>query len=1039
MATLTINHYINQVNNFINNLTNTRNSFYVFAGRSHPWDNDTSPPSSNGSISQIEQTVYEDLLYGKRITSSDVSALIPRYNWTSNTVYASYDQTDADLYSKQFYVMNDLYQVYKCVFNNNGAASTVKPSLSSAIGTFNTSDGYIWKYMYSIDTTANTKFTSADYIPVSTNAAVQGNTTPGSIDAIVITDGGSNYQVFETGYIYKLIDKYTIQLPSTSSSEDNYYVNSSIYLKSGWGAGQVREIVSSNGASKQIRVSASNPFDTHSRLDFANTPSGTILSGYTAIQNYDYVQYYYTANNGYFNSGTTLVQSDTGTTGTILTSNSSTLTVARTSTNTFSLSYPVRDASQDGVSKPGTVNIISGNNYVIANSSTQFTDAANGYSSGDYIRVGPNANTNIRRVTSVNSTVVVVDTAFAANLSGASTYKMPVAAMPSSITIYSANGIVSNTNLTSNRLSITNSSISGAYFIVGEKVNLVDSANTNQGANATVAFANSSTVYLSSVAGTWSDSLYIRGDSSLQRSYISSVDTNPNIVISNPQGSFLLGQPVYFTFNGANTASALLGSVTTLPNDQTEYQIGPTVSISGDGVNAIAVGIVNNSVGSGNNIIAASLINSGINYTYANVTIYANNQYGSNATAKSVIAPINGHGFDVEKELGARYVGITKTFDTGVNEGYFFPTYSSYRRVGIIQNPQFSDVRIELGSFDRVNLEINNKVTSTGNLITNWVVGEVVVQPSTNAAGLVASGNSSTLQLKNVLGTFSAGNASIKGYYSNTTANVASSNVIYFQVTNDSTAEIVSETTSGATGEITFLISNTNVVMSNVVGQFVTGDVLYDSTVNAYAVVGAISTANGSRDVTNSFGDKFNQTLRLTLSSNTNSYQTNETVIQEVTNASGRVVSTTNELDISYTAISGTFSVGQTLTDQTSHANGIISFANTTYLKLTGVSQELNFSAGHVINNGLGANGSITGLYSVLLLNNVNEEHRFQESTSYGIVGQVSGARGICNSYSLITYPELVRNSGKVIYTENITPVTRTASSKEDIKLVIKL
>jgi len=1018
-------------------MSSTNNAFYVFTGRPYAWDNDASPPAANGSLNQIQQSIYDDMLFGKIITSSDVSPLIPRYNWTSNTVYSPYDQNDADLYSKQFYVVTDQYQVFKCIYNNNNTASTVKPTLNSTTGTFNTGDGYIWKYMYSIDSSANTKFTSANYVPVAANTYVQGNTTPGSIDAIVITNGGNNYQVYESGFLYKLVDQYTIQLPSTTSSVDNYYANSSIYLKAGWGAGQIRQIVSSNGASKQIRVDTSTPFNTYTRLDFANTPVGTLTSGYTAIQNYDYVQYYYTANNGYFSPGATIIQAETGASGTVLTANSSTLAVARTSANTFGVTYPFRDASQDGTNKPGTVNITSGNNYVVANTGTQFTDTANGYATGDYIRVGSVSNNNIRRVTSVNSTVVVVDTNFSNNIIGANTYKLPIAAEVSSMTVYSANGTIANTNLNSKILTISSPVLSGVYFTVGEKVNLVNAANTDQGANGIVAFSNSSTVYLSSVAGSWVNGLYVRGESSLQRNYIDAITSTPNIVITNPQGTFILGQPIYFSFNGSNTGSAMLGGVVTLPNDQTEYQIGPTVKITGDGVNAIAIGIVNNSVGSANAVVGAIIINPGTGYTFANVSIYANGQYGSGAAASPVISPVYGHGYDTVTELGGRYVGINKTFDTGSNEGFFFPTYGTYRRVGIIQNPQFQDVRVTLSNFDRINLSINNKLTSTGNSITNWVAGEVVVQSSTNAAGLVVSGNTTFLQLKNVLGTFASGNASIKGYYSNTTANVSSTNTIYFQVTNNSNTEIVSELTSGATGEVTYVISNTQVIMSNVVGQFVTGDTLYDSTINAYATVGTISTANGSRDVTSSFGNKFNQTLRISLTSNTGAFSNNEYVQQDVSGANGKIVSTSNELDIAFTPISGTFSAGQSIKDQTTNANGIITFANTSYIKLTSVSQNLTFAAGHVINNGISSNATITAVYPVLLLNNINGTNRFQ-ATQNNIVGQTSGAKGLCNSYSLITYPELIRESGKVIYTENITPVTRTATNKEQVNLVIK-
>lgn len=1042
MAELTTNYYINLANSFISDVEDTRNSYYVFAGRALPWPNDSTPPVANDSVEQTSLSVYKDLLFGKLVANSDVQALIPRYDWTSNTVYSAYDQNDAALYDKNFYVVNDQFQVYKCIFNNGGRPSTVQPRLTSASGTFNTADGYIWKYMYTVDSAANTKFTSASYIPVDTNANVSGNAVSGTIDAYKLTSSGNGYVVAETGFVYKLIDKFTLQLPSTSSANDNFYTKSSIYLKSGFGAGQVKEIVSYNGASKQIRVSSSDPFDTFYRLDLYAAPVGTVITGYFAEQVVDRMNYLYLPNNASFTVGSNVVQSDTGIVGTVLSANSSFLRIMRTDQTTpFQLELPLRDASQDGTARVGTASVTAGSNTVTG-SGTQFSNTANGYSVGSYIRVGANTNSQIRRVTAItNSTSLSVSRPFSNTLVANSHFFVPVAAEPASITIARANGTVSNTNLNSLKLSISNSTISSRTFIAGEQVTQVDSANTYQGANGIVAFANSTTVYLSAVTGTWTANLFTLGASSLQKSQIVTVDSSPNLTLSDPAGEFILDFPINFkttAISNTYTGNATARAVVTLPNDQTEYQIGPTVLITGDGTGAKAIAQVNTALNSIYEVVGLEVIDPGQDYTFANVTIYANTSFGSNATATAIVAPVGGHGKDSKYELGARYVGISTLFDIGTNEGYFYPTYGQYRRVGILENPEFADVRVTLQDFDRVNLVINNKVTTSANVsITNWFPGEVVVQSSTNAAGVVVTGNSTALQLKSVLGTFAASNAQIRGYYSNTTANVASASVIRFEVTNDSLAEIVSQVGSGARGEIISIISNTSVMMSNVIGKFVSGDTMYDPTINAYAVVNSISTANGSRDVTSSFGSKFNQTMRLTLTSNTGAYTVGETVIQDVTNAYGVVVSTSNEIDLSINAISGSFSVGQKVYDQTTNANGVVISANATYLKLTSVSQNASFSTGSVINNGLSSNATILDTNPVLLLNNVDGPNRFQAGSNT-IVGQTSGAMGTCNSYSLIVYPELVRDTGRVLYVDNFQPITRSERSKEEIRLVIK-
>lgn len=1043
MAELTINYHIDLANSFIQDVKDTRNSYYVFAGKATPWTNEASPPAANGSVEQIGLTVYADMLFGKLLANSDVYTLIPRYDWTTNTAYTAYDQYDGDLYSKQFYVMNDQYQVYKCISNNRGAKSTVEPRLTTSYSTFNTADGYVWKYMYTVDPQANTKFTTTTYIPVATDNNVSGNAVSGSIDAYIITDGGNNYSIYESGFLYKFINKTTLQLPSTSSSNNNHYARSSIYLKSGFGAGQVREISSYNGANKQIRVATADAFDVYSRLDFTAVPSGTVAVGYYAEQKYDVIQYLYISNNQAFTTGSTVVQSDTATHGTILSANASALRIQKENPAAlFENTLPIRDVSQSGTLKPGTVSVTAGANTVTG-VSTQFADTANGYTVGSYIRVGSNANNQIRRVTQVisNTSLRVVST-FANTLVANVHYFVPIAAEPFSITAnQGGSGIVSDINLNSLKLTISNSTLAGVSFKIGEQVTQVTSANTAAGANAIVAFANSSTVYLSAVGGPWIAGLFALGSSTLQKSEIVSIDSNPNLTISDPTGEFVLGFPMNFKLNAAAagyTGNAIIIAVTTLPNDQTEYQIAPTVEISGDGTDAKAIAIVNNAFGSVNDIVGVEVIAPGQGYTHANVTIYSNTSFGLGASANAVIAPVGGHGKDAVSELGSRYVGVTSTFDTGINEGFFYPTYGSFRKIGIIENPEFADVRVTLQSFDRVNLVINNKATTSPPAgVTTWYPGEVVVQPSTKAAGVVVSGNNTTLQVKSVLGEFGASNAQIISYYSNTTANVSSQEIIRFQVTSDSLAEILSQVGSGASGEVTQLLTNTSIVLSNVVGKFVTGDTIYDSSVNAYAVVNSISTANGSRDVTSSFGNKFNQTMRLTITANTGAYTNGEAVVQDISNATAVVVSGVDELDLQMTITTGSFSTGQKIIDTTTGAYGFTTFANNTYLKLTGVTQSASFVAGHTINNGLGSTATIGSVVPVLLLNHVDGPNRFQAGSD-SIVGQTSGATGTCNAYALIQYPELIRDTGKVIYIDNVQPVTRSETSKEEVRLVIK-
>ena len=173
---------------------------YLFVGKNTAFANDNSPPTPINSTANIEYTPWRDMYGVKRIQSADVTHAVPRYDWTSGTVYTAYDDTSTSLLTDTFYVMTEDYNVYKCLFNNASAASTTKPTGTSS-ARFTTADGYIWKFMYTVTTAKALKFLTNDYIPVQTLTSdggedqwdVQAAAVDGGIHVIKVTAGGSGY------------------------------------------------------------------------------------------------------------------------------------------------------------------------------------------------------------------------------------------------------------------------------------------------------------------------------------------------------------------------------------------------------------------------------------------------------------------------------------------------------------------------------------------------------------------------------------------------------------------------------------------------------------------------------------------------------------------------------------------------------------------------------------------------------------------------------------------------------------------------------
>lgn len=171
---------------FVNSLNYTPH--YIGIGGVLSWDNDLAPPTPTNTISNITD-VWRDSYAMKRVRTVDASLAIPRITWTTGTVYDQYSDK-LDLNNLSFYVITDTNDVFKCVDNNNGGISTIKPTVTNTSDLL-PADGYHWKWMYNIPTQAMNKFGTADFIPVidtSNNVAV-----PGEICRIDMIDVGSSY------------------------------------------------------------------------------------------------------------------------------------------------------------------------------------------------------------------------------------------------------------------------------------------------------------------------------------------------------------------------------------------------------------------------------------------------------------------------------------------------------------------------------------------------------------------------------------------------------------------------------------------------------------------------------------------------------------------------------------------------------------------------------------------------------------------------------------------------------------------------------
>ena len=257
-------------NDFVSNVDS--NEYYVFAGKTLGYSANGVVSASN-SVDGYYHEIEKEMIFGKKIGSSDYNLMIKNIAWETDTVYEQYDNTKENLEQSNFYVVAKEgvdYGVFKCLSNNNGNASTVKPLVSETSSTdelYETSDGYIWKYLYSITEAQYKRFATTDYVPFFDNEAVANNAVVGSINSYVLTDAGLGYDSNVSGSIAQinisgLSTKFYIQGDQALTTTVDYYKNNAIYIKSGVGAGQLRKITKYGVEGNFKFITVDSAFDT---------------------------------------------------------------------------------------------------------------------------------------------------------------------------------------------------------------------------------------------------------------------------------------------------------------------------------------------------------------------------------------------------------------------------------------------------------------------------------------------------------------------------------------------------------------------------------------------------------------------------------------------------------------------------------------------------------------------------------------------------------------------------------------------------------
>jgi len=158
-----------------NELTGTRigdsdNYYSVAVGRSQQYGHE----AGTDIATTPTNTTREERLFRYNMQSvksvEAFSFVIPTYDWAANTVYSAYNDNVAGQPATSYYVRTNDNNVYLCVRTGKNATgttqvSTVKPDHTDTTLTAE-SDGYVWKFLYTITTANSNSFLTSEFMPV---------------------------------------------------------------------------------------------------------------------------------------------------------------------------------------------------------------------------------------------------------------------------------------------------------------------------------------------------------------------------------------------------------------------------------------------------------------------------------------------------------------------------------------------------------------------------------------------------------------------------------------------------------------------------------------------------------------------------------------------------------------------------------------------------------------------------------------------------------------------------------------------------------
>lgn len=625
---------------FLNEILTRAVKYYFSYGKTDSWGTEFIPDALDSL--DYELTARKNTVFLKEITPNDACLVIPRYNWVYGTVYDDYDQ-----YSEQrvafsgartledsiYYVLTDEFNVYKCLYNAEAAASTIKPT-GTGVQAFQTEDKYIWKFMYTIPTYLRNKFLSTMQMPVVV-AVQNAYYSDGKIDKFTILSKGAGY---------KPNQRLNGTVSSGGSDFRKLYGNGTAFLTASTPVGTPwsRELIVYAGQlvyHENRTYTVGNPgrlgvtAPTHTTGTVTN---GTTTLTYTSVLQYNTSSRLSGGDRILVNGEVRTVSSVESDTELTLMPNEPQLYVS-TATHITKINTLLKITSGDGHKES--------NPYIITG--ITITDGGIGYGT--------------------DPTAVLVEF---------SEPTLPNGRPAKGIAVLSASGSIIGVELTdagfgyAAQPKITFNSLTGIGVNATGVVNVIRShAYIDPVINETTGEIVNANIIDPGIGYTYCNIDVV----TVPEMGTNTIDASITVDVNAGQINTQQASVEFSAINGAIHAIKMLNTGAGYNN--------ATVKITGDGTGCTAQAVTEN--GAVKRIIVTNI---GRDYTYANVSIMTTGTPTVLASARAVISPPGGHGKNAIDELGGRTVLLYSRLDTAPVKDFIID--SDYRQICLYKQPK---------------------------------------------------------------------------------------------------------------------------------------------------------------------------------------------------------------------------------------------------------------------------------------------------------------------------------------------------------------